>query len=259
MCRRGGCLSQPEPSPFDALAAEYDDTFTDSAIGSTMRQAVWNRMAALWPAGSRVVELNCGTGVDAEWLGRRGVAVVATDAAAEMVAIAQQRGVDATQLRAESIADIATLGPFDGALSNFGGLNCVTDLGAVIDGLADCVRPGGSALLCIMGPVVPWEWTWYVLHGRPRTAFRRFSEVTWWRGLPIRYPSVRSTRRLLAPSFEVTRVWALGVLVPPSYAETWARRHPRVLGRLARVERRIEQWPGAAQLADHYVIEATRR
>ena len=241
------------------MAADYDDTFSDSAIGSAMRAAVWTRMGELWPSGSRVIELNCGTGVDAAWLGQRGVTVVATDAAAEMVAVAQRRGVDVRQLRAESIGDLAPLGPFDGALSNFGGLNCVSDLGAVVDGLAACLRPGGSALLCIMGPAVPWEWGWYLLHGQPRRAFRRFAKVTWWRGLAIRYPSIRSTRRLLAPHFEVRRVWALGALVPPSYAEQWAQRHPRVLAWLARTERRIDRWPGVAQVADHYVIEVTRR
>jgi SAM-dependent methyltransferase len=260
LCRRGGCLSQPESSsPFDALAVDYDDTFTRSAIGSVMRQAVWRRMGELWPAGSSVVELNCGTGVDAIWMMERGVTVVATDAAAGMVAIAADRGVDARQLGAESIADLAPLGPFDGALSNFGGLNCVGDLGRVVDGLAACVRPGGTALLCIMGPAVPWEWAWYLLHAQPRKAFRRLSKVTSWRGMQIRYPSVRAMRRLLAPSFEVRRVWALGVLIPPSYVEAWAKRHPRLLARLARGERRIERWPGAAQLADHYVVEVARR
>jgi SAM-dependent methyltransferase len=241
------------------MAIDYDDTFTATAIGSTMREAVWNRMGVLWPSGSRVVELNCGTGVDAAWLGERGVVVVATDAAAEMVAVAQRRGVDARQLRAESIADLAPLGPFDGALSNFGGLNCVADVGTVVDGLAACLRPGGTALLCIMGPAVPWEWAWYLLHRQPRRAFRRFAEVTWWRGLAIRYPSIRSMRRRLAPHFDVGRVWALGALIPPSYAEPWAQRHPQALARLARAERRIDRWPGVAQLADHYVIEVTRR
>ena len=216
-------------------------------------------MDLLWPAGSHVVELNCGTGVDAVWLGQRGVVVVATDAAAEMVAVARRRGADARQLRAESIADLALLGPFDGALSNFGGLNCVSDLSEVVDGLAACLRPGGSALLCIMGPVVPWEWIWYLLHRQPRKAFRRFARVTWWRGMPIRYPSIRTTRRLLTPAFEVDRVWALGTLIPPSYAESWAQRRPRALEWLARTERRIERWPVVAQLADHYVVEVSRR
>jgi SAM-dependent methyltransferase len=262
MRARGGCLSHSESdgtTPFDALAADYDDTFSNSAIGSTMRQAVWRRMGELWPAGSRVVELNCGTGVDAVWLREHGIEVVASDVAAEMVALARQRGVDARQIRAESIAELATIGPFDGALSNFGGLNCVTDLSAVIDGLAMCLRPGGSALLCIMGPAVPWEWLWYLLHGQPRKAFRRLTRVTTWRGMEVRYPSIRAMRRHLDPSFEVTRVWALGALIPPSYFESLARSHPQALAWLARAERRIERWPGVAQLADHYVLEVVRR
>jgi SAM-dependent methyltransferase len=224
-----------------------------------MRQAVWRRMGELWPAGSRVVELNCGTGLDAVWLRSRGVEVVATDAAAEMVALARQRGVDARQLRAESIADLAAIGPFDGALSNFGGLNCVADIGAVVDGLATCLRPGGTGLLCVMGPAVPWEWVWYLLHGQPRKAVRRFARVTMWRGIEVRYRSIRAMRRHLAASFEINRVWALGVLIPPSYAEAAARRHPRVLAALARVERHIERWPGVPQLADHYVLEIIRK
>jgi SAM-dependent methyltransferase len=261
VCRRGGCLSQSESSstPFDAVAEHYDDTFTNSAIGSVMRRAVWRRMGELWPPGSRVVELNCGTGIDAAWLGEHGVQVMATDAASGMVEAARARGVDVRQLGAESIGELATLGPFDGALSNFGGLNCVEDLGAVVDGVAVCVRPGGSALLCIMGPVVPWEWMWYLLHGQPRKAIRRFARVTTWRGMTIRYPSIRTMRRVLAPSFEVRRVWALGAFIPPSYAEHWASRHPRLLASLAAAERRIERWPGVAQMADHYVLEVTRR
>lgn len=262
MCRGGGCLSGTEPrssTPFDAIAADYDDTFTDSAIGAVMRQPVRRRMAELWPAGSRIIELNCGTGADAAWLVERGVQVLATDAAAGMVDAARRRGIDARQADAESVAGLAGLGPFDGALSNFGGLNCVADLGAVVEGLVRCVRPGGTVLLCVMGPTVPWEWAWYLGHGQPRVAFRRFARVSYWRGMPIRYPSIRAMRRLLAPSFEVERVWALGALIPPSYVEPWARRHPRLLARLARAERRIERWPGVSHLADHYVFEASRR
>jgi SAM-dependent methyltransferase len=241
------------------LAADYDDTFTNTLIGSLMRQAVWRRMAELWPRGSRIVELNCGTGADAAWLNERSVDVVATDASTAMVDVARRRGIDARVLGAESVALLQSDGPFDGALSNFGGLNCVADLQAVIDGLAACVRPGGTAVLCVMGPVVPWEWAWYLLHGQPRRAFRRFARVTWWRGMAIRYPSIRSTRRLLKSSFEVRRVWALGALIPPSYAEPWAQRHPQLVKRLAAAERRIERWPGVAHLADHYVLEIVRR
>jgi SAM-dependent methyltransferase len=245
---------------FSALAGSYDDTFTDTSIGTVMRSAVRTRLAHTFSNGERVLELNCGTGVDAAWLGARGVQVVATDAAPGMVEVATGRGVDAHVCRAEDIDAFAAVhGPFDGALSNFGGLNCVDDLGPVAAGLARAVRPGGVAVLCVMGPVVPWEWAWYLSHGRPATAFRRLRSSTEWRGLTIRYPSVGSARRAFAPWFDVHRTWALGVLVPPSYVEPFAAKHPRLLARLDRWERRVDTWPPLVRLADHYVIELGRR
>jgi SAM-dependent methyltransferase len=246
---------------FDALAATYDDTFTDSTIGRVMRNAVWRRLAVAFEPGSRVLEIGCGTGVDAAWLADRGVAVVATDVSAAMVEVARGRGVDAHQVAAEGINGFIgdEVGGFDGALSNFGGLNCIGDLDAVACGIAKALRPGGTAVLCVMGPVVPWEWFWFLAHGRRREAFRRLRRGTEWRGMSITYPSIGAVRSVFATSFDVERVWALGALVPPSYVEPLAARHPGALRRLDRIERRIEAWPGVARVADHYVVELRRR
>ena len=35
--------------------------------------------------------------------------------------------------------------------------------------------PRGRALLCVMGPLVPWEWGWYLAHGEGRKAFARWA------------------------------------------------------------------------------------
>ena len=55
-------------APFDGLAADYDRSFTASAIGQRMRAAVWRRMDAAFGPGDHVLELNCGTGEDAVYL-----------------------------------------------------------------------------------------------------------------------------------------------------------------------------------------------
>ena len=242
------------------MAVDYDDTFTDTVIGRTMRAAVWRRTDELFAPGAKVLELNCGTGVDALHLAERGVTVLATDASQGMVDVARARGVDAVRCNAEDIVSVvADRGPFDGALSNFGGLNCVADLGQVASGLGAVVRPGGVAVLCVMGPVVPWEWGWYLGHLQGRKAMRRFQHSTEWRGLTIRYPSVDSLRRAFAPWFTCERSWALGAFVPPSYVEPFAARHPRLVERLDRVERRTETWWPVVRAADHYVVELYRR
>jgi SAM-dependent methyltransferase len=284
---------------FDELAAGYDEGFTATAIGTLMREAVWRRLDACFAAGDRVLELNCGTGEDAVHLARRGVRVLATDASAAMLALARTKvegaGLGgAVEVRRLAIEELPALQPqaaapadrdhpgdpgspggpgshgnpgdpgdwqppFDGALSNFGGLNCVADLRAAAAGLAACLRPGAVAVVCVMGPLVPWEWAWFLGHGQPARALRRLRPGgAHWRGLTIRYPTIGRVRRALAPAFRLRRAAAVGALLPPSYAERWAARHSGLLRRLARWERRIETWPPFPWLADHFLLELVR-
>lgn len=251
---------------FDALAADYDAQFTASTIGRLMRQAVWRRLDAHFRAGDRVLELNCGTGEDAVYLGQRGIQVLATDLSPAMVRIARQKvaqaglaeQVQVQQLALEHLHQLEAL-PFDGALSNFGGLNCVADVGAVAHALARQLHPGALAVLCVMGPVVPWEWLWFLAHGQPAQAFRRLHPGgVAWRGLTIRYPSIRLLQQAFAPAFRPQRVSAIGALVPPPYTERWTARHAWLLGRLNQWERRLETLPPLPWLADHYLLELER-
>jgi hypothetical protein len=80
-----------------------------------------------------------------------------------------------------------------------------------------------------------------------------------WRGLQISYPSIGALGRAYRPWFRRRRVSAVGALLPPSYAEPWARSHPRLLWALHRIERRLEAAPPLPWLADHYLIELERR
>lgn len=255
-----------EAAPFDSLAWAYDSSFCESAIGRRMRAATWRRMDAVFRPGQRVLELNCGTGEDAVHLGRRGVRVVATDRSQQMLDVARAKvrraGLGARvalqRLAIEQLSDLER-GQFDGVLSNFGGLNCVEDVAWVADRLASLVRPGGTALLCVMGPVVPWEWGWFLAAGQPGKAFRRLRRGgASWRGLTVRYPSIGAMRRAFEPHFAQRRLSALGVLLPPTYLDARWARNARVLGALDRLERRIETFPPLPWLADHYLIELER-
>jgi SAM-dependent methyltransferase len=236
-----------------------------------MRRAVWARCAARFASGSSILEMNCGTGEDALWLARHGLNVLSTDTAPEMLRIARGKAaaaaratVAAGKIRFRQLAweqlDALEEGPFDGMLSNFGGLNCVEDLRTAACALAGKLRPGAAAILCIMGPCVPWEWLWFLSQGRPDRAFRRLRrQGATWAGLRIRYPSIRQTSRAFAPEFHVVRSSALGALLPPPYTGSILARAPRLMRGLNRLERSIESmWPLPA-LADHYVLEMLRR
>lgn len=251
-------------SAFDDLAGTYE-RFTHGVIGRHLRAAVRRRLLARYQPGDHILEVNCGTGEDAICLARRGVHVVATDLSEGMLAAARRNvdeaGVaDRVALRRLAIEAVdARLGLFDGQLSNFGGLNCVASIRAVAPRLAACLRPGGFALWCVMGPLVPWEWIWFLARRRPADAFRRLrAGGVDWRGVRVRYPGIGETTRAAAPWFVRRRVAAVGCLLPPTYAEDWARCHPRIVALLSRAERRIDTLRPCADLSDHYLIELQR-
>ncbi|HEU4559975.1 MAG TPA: methyltransferase domain-containing protein [Longimicrobium sp.] len=261
---------------FDGMAGGYDAGFTDTSLGRICRQAVWRRLDARFAAGARVLELGCGTGEDAVHLARRGVQVLATDGAPAMVDAARRKArehgmadrIAFGEMTLESFAagssvEAASLdehGPFDGAFSNFGALNCVTEMGSVARALAARLGPGAPVVLTLMGPLCPWEWLWFLAHGQPGRAFRRLRPGgARWRGVTVRYPGIRAARKAFAPWFRPLRVSSVGALVPPPYAEAWARRHGRLVARLNGWERRMEARFPLPWLADHYVLELERR
>ncbi|HLJ49124.1 MAG TPA: methyltransferase domain-containing protein [Bryobacteraceae bacterium] len=233
---------------FDRLASQYDELWTRTGIGRLQREAVWRRIDRLFPSGGTILDLGCGTGEDALHFHQRGLQVRAIDASAEMVRIAQGRGIDADQL---SIEDLNLLGGrFDGALSNFGALNCVANLGSLRESLQRLIKPGAALAICTIGRACLWESIWYLLHADPRRAVRRWSGASESQSLGIRvhYFSVRELRRALEPDFELESWQGIGLFVPPSFVTGIPR---PLLELFAHLDRHMAHWPLLRALADH--------
>jgi SAM-dependent methyltransferase len=259
-------------APFDAVADDYDELFTESRIGRAQRAPVWTELKKAFRSGDRVLEIGCGTGVDACFLGNCGVRVVACDSSPRMLAVTARRVretgnsefVQPNLLGAEEISELRQGRIFDGAFSNFGALNCVKDSRQLASDLAKLLRPRASMLLCLMGPCCLWELTWYLAHGNPRKAFRRFRRE----GVDARladsavvhvfYPSVRSLTRTFAPEFHLQSVRGIGVSVPPSYLEPLALRFPRIFALQKRIDSLLGACPGIRSLADHILLRFER-
>lgn len=259
-------------APFDAVASRYDETFTSSTIGRAQRAAVWRELAKTFRPGDRTLEIGCGTGVDACFMAGRNIRVVACDPSTQMIDLAQrriherglQKLVRPVVLRAEDIGALPADELFDGALSNFGALNCVDDLKPVARVLAKLLKPGATAVFCWMGPCCVWEMLWYLAQGNRNKAFRRFksegisARIADGAFVHVRYPSVKVLARAFAPEFRVKLVQGIGVAVPPSYLEPWARRHPHLLQLCERADSWLGRCPGIRSLGDHVLVRLQR-
>jgi ubiquinone/menaquinone biosynthesis C-methylase UbiE len=262
----------PAPAPFDAVAARYDETFTTSKIGQAQRVAVWSELAKTFHPGQRVLEIGCGTGIDACFLAERGVQIVACDPSSEMIGLLRRR-LEPTALRnlvethvlgAEDITGLQPTELFDGAFSNFGAINCINDLRKLANDLAGLLKPGATAALCWMGPYCTWEQFWYLVHGNRDKAFRRLkrdgTEARIADGVftHVRYPSVESLARVFSPEFRLKSVRGIGVAVPPSYLETWAQRHPGLFQVCQHADLWLARFPGIRTLGDHVLVRLRR-
>ena len=256
---------------FDRIAEQYDEIFTHSAIGREQRELVHRELSRFFVRGSRILDMNCGTGEDALHLGAEGIEVLACDASPAMIEVccrklAAARGALSVRFLVcinEQLDRLACFAPFDGALSNFGGLNCSSDLAAVSRQMAPLLRPGGALFVCLMGRVCAWEIAWYVLSGRLKKALRRlrFSGSTatiGGRRIRVHYPTVRQIADAFAPSFRLRSWRGIGAALPPSWLEPFFHNRPRTLHCLQSFDRHLGTWPLLRGLADHVLLHFVR-
>lgn len=255
---------------FDALAESYDELFTRSSIGRAQRGIVWRALESAFQSGNRILELNCGTGEDALFLGRRGVTVIACDASPRMIDVAQKRkssealesAIQFQILRTEDLSQLQSTPQFDGVLSNFSGLNCVDRLGPVASDLAALTKPGAPVLICLSTRFCFWEIVWFALHAQPRKALRRLRGTSIARvanqSVQVWYPTIRSVRRSFAPWFRLRSFRAVGLTVPPSYVRTRAIAHPKVISQLEKIDRAFGRLPLFRAAGDHVFLHFER-
>lgn len=257
----------PAALAFDSVAPDFDARFGDWASVAAQRRAVRAKLDRAFPIGARLIEIGGGTGEDARWLAARGRDVTLTDPSPAMVALAAEKlaglpNARATIAAAEEIGALAAEArAFDGAYSNFAALNCVGDLTSFAHGLAKLLRPKAAALLVLFGTACPGEVVVECLRGRPRNALRRLARGTTPARLDghrftVRYHRAATLRRAMAPWFVLRRRTGIGVFVPPSAAEPWISRHPKLLGAQERLDRLLAT--PLAPFGDHVLYHFVR-
>lgn len=267
---------------FSLYAPHYDAEQSTNMLARWQRRESLRVLARSFKPGARLLEIGCGTGEEALVLARRGVSVMATDAAegmieqlrAKLARLAPQdpvRHLVAPRvLEASRIVELSRecgRGAFDGVYSSFGPLNCETNIAGVAASLAELVRPGGRVVISLINRYCAWEVLWHLARLEPNAAFRRWGgyslstvRIGWQEmRVPVYYWTPRFVERTFHPHFRLLRVRALTWALPPMYLSGWVARHPRLFTLLARLERRYSgKWPFNV-LGDHVLLVLERR
>ena len=252
---------------FDSVAADYDGPRGNNESIQDMRIEMWRWLDATFSPGSRLVDLGCGTGLDAVRMAQLGHHITATDWSPQMVQRTSDRAereqltdrVQAIALGAHQLQRLSGEGIYDGAYSNLGPLNCVPDLAGVSRECARLVKPGGALLFTVIGRICPWEIGHYLRQRQWARAKVRFAHTV----VPVsmnkhtiwtRYYSPREFYRAFESYFSLEHFRGLCVFAPPPYL-TWVReKHPAWHERLWRLDRRVSGWPVIRELGDHFLL-----
>jgi ubiquinone/menaquinone biosynthesis C-methylase UbiE len=261
------------PTFFDIHSEDYDRNFSYTAIGILQREKVHRILHRQLPEKKslKILEINCGTGIDALWLAGKGHTVTATDQSEDMIRICQEKISDNHNENAprfvrcsfSQLSQTFVNQTFDVIFSNFGGLNCIPppDLEALSFDLKSLLKPGGKFIAVVMGRKCLWE-KLYFLFKRDRQNVRRRSgnnasatlkgtvQPTWY------YSPIEFKKRF--EDFSIARIQSVGLFIPPSYLNPFFTKKPVLLKLLQKLEN-ISGYGLFADYADHYLICLERK
>jgi ubiquinone/menaquinone biosynthesis C-methylase UbiE len=257
---------------FHKQAATFDQQYATDTIIQYKRDRVRLHMEQFMVSSSNILELNAGTGEDAIYFASQGHLVHATDIAAGMQDKLVEK-VKGSKLEAAvsyelcSFTELENLqrqGPYDLIFSNFAGLNCTGRLEKVLDSFFHLLKPGGHVTLVLLPKFCLWEFL-LIFRGKIKTALRRFAGRKGARahieGQYFRcwYYNPSFIRKHLSEAFDVVALEGLCTLVPPSYIENFAQKHPKWYSRLVNLENAWKtKWPWKV-VGDYYIISLKKK
>jgi ubiquinone/menaquinone biosynthesis C-methylase UbiE len=256
---------------FTGQSGIFDELYSTDTIINYKRARVREHVLQYLTSSSSILELNSGTGEDALYFANHGHQVHATDVSPGMqeqlkLKVNKYKMDDRVSNELCSYTNLDQLknkGPYDLIFSNFAGLNCTRELDKVLASLPPLLNPNGMVTLVILPKFCLWE-TLLLFKGKFSTAFRRFfssnGRTAHVEGAYFKcwyYNPSYITKRL--KDFEVLSIEGLCTIVPPSYIQGFAEKHPSTYQFLKKKEDRLKtKWPWK-YIGDYYIISLRKK
>jgi len=263
---------QDAATAFTKQSVIFDDIYSGNTIIKYKRARVRNVINNILTPGSYILEINAGTGEDALYLAQQGHRVHATDISDGMLQKLKDKvarhqledKITTEKCSYTALSQIQHKGPYDLVFSNFGGLNCTDKAADVINTAASLLAVNGYITIVILSPFCLWE-SLQALRGKFKLAFRRFNAKN---GVTAHiegeyfkcwyyWPS--TIAKAVQDQFKVVNIEGLCTVVPPSYFEHFAEKHPTTYRWLTDLENRWNnKWPWK-YIGDYYIMTLQKR
>ncbi len=256
---------------FNKISDSFDKEDRENAILQWMRNTVYGMYLTYFQKGDKLLELNAGTGIDAVYLASKGIKVLATDISDEMLGKLKDKiekknleeFISVKNLSFNEIYKIPEM-DFDGAVSNFGGLNCINDFDKLSKSLGERIKPGGKFIAVVMNSFCPWEIFYYLLKLDPANSFRRFRKEGIEAGLSeFKIKSFYFSPDVFAESFgkyfETEKIYSHGLFTPPPYMFGIYNRAKPVVKALMKLDEITKGVFPLNRIGDHFIIVLKRR
>ena len=251
---------------FNKIAPDFDESDKANPILLWMRSIVYEIYLQNIKPGSYVLELNAGTGIDAKYIASRGMKVFATDISDKMISILNvnaEQEINSGKIEAAvcPFSDIGSIpkSGFDAVVSNFGGLNCISNFTKLSVDLNDKLKPGGKFIAVVMNDFCPWEIFYYCLKFDFKNAFRRFKKEGIDAALDDQkvktfYFSPKEFAGDFSEHFEIQKIYAHALYTPSPYLLGIYKRIKPIVKIWMKIDEIVKGIYPFNRFGDHFII-----
>jgi len=244
---------------FGNMADEYDAMQETNIPVKRMREKFYSSVEKYAQHPADILELNCGTGIDAFYFAEKGFNVTATDISDKMLSNARSKGTlpNLTFEKLNFLELNLVEKKYDLVLSNLGGINCLDDLTLLSKNIYNLLKPNGYFIISVMPQFCLWEFMLF-FKGEFNRAFRRLKPGgtianVGGEKIFVRYYSPKKLMKYFNENFKLKETTALSVLSPTQPAYHWYEKHPAVTKLFNFIDDKIESFYFTSFIGDYYI------